>query len=212
MYLKAIIAIIFIHEFLIAVVYGHMIFNRPEVFGISDPIALEQPLDKSSTNWVCAGKTPGSKSKVIHLQAGRTYGFDITCGERNLNSPGCLTGDWHAGDLATDYAGCLLSINYKGYANAADYKIMSHSKQCAKRGSNSHFRISSNVENCDLCICSWSFAPSVMHSTPQFFHNCFYCKITGWRGKQSRMRTMMSINVPGSQYDQVTYNNIFKIT
>ncbi len=72
----------------------HLVIDRAGVWGIDDSIALEQPLDASTQNWICGGKAPDS-SQVISMVAGQTYSFRTVCGELNLNAPGCLKGDWH---------------------------------------------------------------------------------------------------------------------
>jgi hypothetical protein len=189
-------------------VISHLIFDRPEVWGIENPILLEQPLDETTDPWVCAGNPPRNNG-VITLQAGRTYNFSIICGERDLNSPGCLVGDWHAGENVDQYSGCVLSANYIDYANPDEYYYISHSRECGKRGSPSSFTVSRNIQNCTNCVCSWSWAPTRQFSSPgQFYHNCFYCNIVSGAGSKRNMKQQDFINVKGSAYKDTTYNQL----
>jgi hypothetical protein len=188
----------------------HLILKHPNVWGVKDSYSLEQPLDNTNNNWICAGRNPDNNN-IIELTAGRSYDFNISCGEKDLNAPGCLVGDWHAGNNVDDYAGCVLGVNYNNYKNASNYFYMSHSKECAKRESPSSFYISRNVRNCEKCVCSWAWAPSRKYSSPaQFYHNCFYCKITNGIGTRKTMKKHEFINVKNSRYNDVTYNDILK--
>jgi len=188
-------------------VYGHLILNIPEVWGIDDGTSLEQPLDTSTANPVCAGRSPENNG-VVNFEAGQTYEFDVSCGEKDINSGGCLVGDWHSGDPATDYSGCALGISYDGHESQDNYKYISYSKDCGKRGEPSSFTITTNVEDCERCVCSWSWAPSRQYSSPgQFYHNCFYCSISGGK-MNATMRPLDFINIRGAQYQDATYNSI----
>jgi flagellar motor protein MotB len=188
-------------------VYGHLILNIPEVWGIDDGTSLEQPLDTSTANPVCAGRSPENNG-VVNFDAGQTYEFDVSCGEKDINSGGCLVGDWHSGDPATDYSGCALGINYDGHESQDNYKYISYSKDCGKRGEPSSFTITTNVQDCERCVCSWSWAPSRQYSSPgQFYHNCFYCSISGGK-MNATMRPLDFINIRGAQYQDATYNSI----
>jgi hypothetical protein len=192
----------------VPLIESHLILNIPQVWGISDGISLEQPLDISVENWMCAGKAPENNG-VFNFVAGRTYQFNTVCGEKNPNAPGCLIGDWHTGTMQNDYSGCGLSVSYSNYRNPANHKYISYSRECPKSNTPTSFTISENVENCENCICSWGWAPSRMHSSPgQFYHNCFYCSITGGRGSQSTMKQFDFFNVRGAQHFDLTYNDI----
>lgn len=186
----------------------HLVFNRPETWGIND-VSLEQPLDVNTENPLCAGRVPENNG-IIHFVAGETYYFDLICGEKDLNAIGCLTGDWHSGSMNNDYAGCALSVNYNDYRIQNDYKYMSYSQDCAKRGDVTGFVISKNIQNCDRCVCSWSWAPSRKYSSPgQFYHNCFYCSISGGIDNNNViMRSLDFINIRGSIFSDITYNDI----
>lgn len=188
-------------------VYGHLILNIPEVWGIDDGTSLEQPLDTSTANPLCAGRSPENNG-VVNFEAGQTYDFDVSCGEKDINSGGCLVGDWHSGDPPTDYSGCALGVSYDGYESQDNYKYISYSKDCGKRGEPTSFTISTNVQDCERCICSWSWAPSRQYSSPgQFYHNCFYCSISGGK-MNATMRPLDFINIRGAQYQDATYNSI----
>jgi flagellar motor protein MotB len=188
-------------------VHGHLILNIPEVWGIDDGTSLEQPLDTSTANPVCAGRSPENNG-VVNFEAGQTYDFDVSCGEKDINSGGCLVGDWHSGDPATDYSGCALGVNYDGYESQDNYKYISYSKDCGKRGEPTSFTITTNIQDCERCVCSWSWAPSRQYSSPgQFYHNCFYCSISGGK-MNATMRPLDFINVRGAQYQDATYNSI----
>jgi hypothetical protein len=189
-------------------IQSHLILDIPQVWGIRDGISLEQPLDTSVSNWMCAGKAPENNG-VVNFVAGQTYQFNTVCGEKDPNAPGCLIGDWHTGPLQNDYSGCGLSISYSDYRNPANHKYISYSRECPKSNTPTSFTISENVENCENCICSWGWAPSRMHSSPgQFYHNCFYCSITGGRGSQSSMKQFDFFNVRDAQHFDLTYNDI----
>lgn len=199
------LSLLFISLLTLSKTYAHLIFNSPETWGIND-VSLEQPLDINTENPLCAGRAPDNDG-IIRLVAGETYYFDIRCGEKDLNAIGCLTGDWHSGEMNNDYAGCALGINYNDYRLQNEYKYISYSRDCAKRGDVSTFVISKNVQNCDRCVCSWSWAPSRKYSSPgQFYHNCFYCSITG--GNNASMRQLDFINVKGTSLIDTTYNDI----
>lgn len=191
--------------FLFALAECHIVLNIPEVWGISDAVDLETPLDKTTQNWICAGKSPDNQN-VVQLVAGNTYSWQTICGELDLQADGCLVGDWHTGDNANDYSGCALGISYSDYTNPLNHKYLSHSKDCPKRGVNTQFTILSNVKNCDKCVCSFAWAPSIDYSTPQFYHNCFYCSITG--GSNALLRHLDFINVNGAEFSETTYNEI----
>jgi hypothetical protein len=188
-------------------VYGHLILNIPEVWGIDDGTSLEQPLDTTTVNPICAGRSPENNG-IVNFEAGQTYEFDVSCGEKDINSGGCLIGDWHSGEPATDYSGCALGVNYDGYESQDNYKYISYSKDCGKRGEPSSFTITTNIQDCERCVCSWSWAPSRQYSSPgQFYHNCFYCSISGGK-MNATMRPLDFINVRGAQYQDATYNSI----
>lgn len=191
-------------------VRAHLILNISQVWGIENGVDLEQPLYMNTLNPICAGKSPSNNAGIVNFIAGNTYNVPITCGEKDLNAPGCLIGDWHTGNAADDYPGCALAINYNGYSEQSDFKYISYSKDCAKRGSLTSFVITKNVQNCEKCVCSWSLAPSIKYSfPPQFYHNCFYCSITGGILETNvTMRTLDFINVKGAQYNEITYNDI----
>ena len=191
-------------------VKAHLILNITQVWGIEDGVDLESPLYSTTLNPMCAGKSLPINAGVVNLIAGNTYNFPITCGEKDLNAPGCLIGDWHTGDAADDYPGCALSVSYNGYSEQSDFKYISYSKDCAKRGSLTSFIITKNVQNCTKCICSWSLAPSLKSSSPpQFYHNCFYCSISGGNSNTTMtMRPLDFINIKGANYTDVTYNDI----
>lgn len=192
--------------------FSHLILNRPEVWGIQESIALEEPLDGTTSNWICAGKTPDSDA-IINLVAGSTYNFETICGEKSLTASGCLIGDWHTGYSLNDYSGCALGVTYSDYMDDSSHKYISYTEVCPLRGRPTQFTISKNVENCSRCVCSWVWAPSREYSSPaQFYHNCFYCSITGGEGTQNNMKQLDFINVRGSQYSDVTYNDINRIT
>ena len=165
-------------------------------------------MDITTNNPICAGITP-QENGIIEFKAGETYNFDISCGERDLNAPGCLIGDWHSGNNLDDYSGCALSVNYGDYKNMNEYYYISYSKDCAKRGEATSFKIANNIKNCDKCICSWSWAPSRMYSSPgQFYHNCFYCSISGGTNSSSTMRNLDFINIKNTNNIDTTYNDI----
>jgi hypothetical protein len=188
-------------------VNAHLILNTPQVWGINDGTSLEEPLDTTTSNPMCAGKSPENNG-VINFVAGKSYNFDITCGEKNINAPGCLIGDWHSGNNANDYPGCALSVSYNGYNSQDNFKYISYSEECGKRGTHTSFIISKNIKNCENCICSWSLAPSRDYSSPgQFYHNCFYCSISGGTSN-STMRTLDFINIKGAKYRDTTYKEI----
>ncbi len=188
-------------------VLSHLIFNQPQVWGINNGLSLEQPLDQLTPNWMCAGRNPDTNN-VINFVAGNTYSFQTICGEKNLNAPGCLIGDWHTGNNNNDYSGCALSISYSDYKNPNNHMYLSYSRDCPKRGVDTTFVISSTVRNCDLCVCSWAWAPSRKYSSPaQFYHNCFYCSVTG--GGNNLVKFDF-INVPNAAYTDVTYNDILQ--
>lgn len=190
-------------------VRAHLVLNIPQVWGISDSVSLEQPLDATTQNYVCAGRTPPSNAGVVQLVAGRSYSFNTVCGEINLGTDGCLTGDWHTGNSLTDYSGCALSVSYSDYRTPANHKYISYTQECPKYDTPTSFRISENVENCERCVCSWAWAPSRDFSSPgQFYHNCFYCSISGGRGNRTSMRTLDFINVNNAGYNDITYNDI----
>ena len=191
-------------------VRAHLILNISQVWGIENGVDLEQPLYMNTLNPICAGKSPSNNAGIVNFIAGNTYNVPITCGEKDLNAPGCLIGDWHTGNAADDYPGCALAINYNGYSEQSDFKYISYSKDCAKRGSLTSFVITKNVQNCEKCVCSWSLAPSLKYSSPpQFYHNCFYCSITGGILETNvTMRTLDFININGANYTEVTYNDI----
>ncbi len=187
---------------------SHLILNIPQVWGISDGISLEQPLDTSVNNWMCRGKVPENNG-VVNFVAGQTYQFGTVCGEKDSNAPGCLNGDWHTGMSQNDYSGCGLSVSYSNYQNPANHKYISYSRECPKSNTPTLFTISENVENCENCICSWGWAPSRMHSSPgQFYHNCFFCSITGGRGSQKTMKQFDFFNVRAANHFDLTYNDI----
>jgi hypothetical protein len=187
-------------------VLSHLILNEPQVWGVNDGIALEQPLDQNTQNWMCAGKQPDTNS-VINLVAGQTYSFQTICGEQNINAPGCLIGDWHTGNNNDDYSGCALSVSYSDYTNPDNHKYISYSQDCPKRQTDTTFIISPNVQNCERCVCSWGWAPSRDYSSPaQFYHNCFYCSISG--GNNATMKQFDFINVRDASYTDRTYNDI----
>jgi hypothetical protein len=188
------------------------VFYRPETWGINDAISLEQPLSVNTPNYICAGKQPLSKSKVITLYAGKTYSFRTICGELNVNAPGCLNGDWHTGDSATDFSGCVLAAAYSNYKNPSNHKLISYSSTCPKKYGMNNFKIGKKIQNCEGCVCSWAWAPSIDYSTPQFYHNCFYCNIRGGIGTSSKMKTLPFINVPNAKYQSTTFNKLFKKT
>lgn len=187
-------------------VSGHLILNEPQVWGVNDGVSLEQPLDQSTQNWICAGKQPDTNS-VVNLVAGNTYSFQTICGEQDVNAPGCLIGDWHTGDDNSDYSGCALAVSYSDYKNPSNHQYLSYTHDCPKRGVDTTFVVSPNVQNCERCVCSWAWAPSRDYSSPpQFYHNCFYCSISG--GNNATMKQFDFINVPNAAYVDKTYNDI----
>ena len=206
MYSKISLIVSLLHIYKVS---AHLILNIPEVWGINNGEDLEYPLDTTSSNFICAGKTPENNG-IVKFVAGQNYNLPVTCGEKDINAPGCLIGDWHTGDAANDYPGCALSVSYNGYNSPEDFKYISYSKDCAKRGTTTSFIITQNIQNCEKCICSWSLAPSREYSSPgQFYHNCFYCSISGGTtNSTSTMRSLDFINVKGTQYQDVTYNDI----
>jgi hypothetical protein len=159
-------------------VYSHLILNGRFTWGIND-MSLEMPMDKNTQDYVCRGEAPISRNTKVVFTSNKTYGLNIICGEKNLNAPGCLIGDWHT-DNNGDYAGCALSISYNSNPNRItrlNQYYLGNSKTCARRGEMSNFKIN-NVPSCEKCICSWNWAPSRKYSSPaQFYQNCFYCKI-----------------------------------
>jgi hypothetical protein len=191
--------------------FGHLILNIPQVWGVSDGITLEEPLDESTTNWVCAGRMPDTESPVSFV-AGREYTLPLICGEKDFNATWCLPGDWHTGNGTTqDFAGCAMAITYDDYKNPLNYKYLAYTEQCPVRGANTRFIISPNAQNCERCVCSWAWAPSRDYSSPaQFYHNCFYCSITG--GLNVPMKPFDFINVNGAQYVNKTYRQIANYT
>jgi hypothetical protein len=199
--------IILIYVTIVKGISGHLVLNRPEVWGLSTE--LENPLDINTVNPMCGGRTP-SENGIVTLQAGNVYNMETICGERDLNGQGCLVGDWHSGGNADDYSGCALGVTYNDYNDMGSYKYISYTKDCPKRGINTQFEISKNVKNCDKCVCSWSWAPSRKYSSPgQFYHNCFYCKIVGGNnGSENNMRNLDFINIKNAQYTDRTYNDI----
>jgi len=189
---------------------AHLILNIPQVWGIDDGVALEQPLDINTLNPICAGKTPENNG-VFNFIAGQTYELPITCGEKDINEPGCLIGDWHNGNSGTDYPGCALAISYNGIDSQSNFKYLSYSSDCAKINASTSFMISANIENCDQCICSWSLAPSRLHSSPgQFYHNCFYCSISGGVINPT-MRMLDFMNIRNTVLHDLTYNDIVPV-
>jgi hypothetical protein len=186
---------------------AHLVLNIPEVWGINNGVSLEQPLDENTNNPICAGQSP-QELGIVNIIAGESYKMETICGEKDLNSPGCLIGSWHVGNN-NDYSGCALSVNYDNYESMNDYKYISYSEQCPKRGTTTDFIISKNVKNCDKCICSWTWAPSRMYSSPgQFYHNCFYCSITGGTNSSVTMKPLDFINIKGSQYSDIVYKDL----
>lgn len=186
----------------------HLILNEPQVWGVSDGIALEQPLDGSTQNWMCAGQQPDTTA-IINFVAGQSYNLQTICGEQDLDAPGCLVGDWHTGNSANDYSGCALSISYDDYTNPDNHRYLSYSQECPKRDTDTTFVISRNVQNCERCVCSWAWAPSRDYSSPaQYYHNCFYCSISGGSDGNATMRQFDFINVPGAAFTDATYNDI----
>ena len=114
---------------------------------------------------ICAGRAPDTE-QVLSFVAGDSYDFEVICGELGLDSPGCLPGDWHSGDNNDDYSGCALSIDYSGdYKNMSNHRYISYSSECAKRGTLTNFKIAENVNNCERCVCSWTWAPSRDYSS-----------------------------------------------
>jgi hypothetical protein len=186
----------------------HLILDIPQTWGIRNGIALEQPLDTSTSNWICGGQSPENNG-IMKLVAGQTYEFSTICGEKNTNDPWCLKGDWHSGNSQNDYSGCGLSVSYTNYQNPDSHKYISYTRDCPKSNTLTSFKISENVENCENCVCSWGWAPSRAYSSPgQFYHNCFYCSISGGKGNQMSMKQFDFFNVRGAKYTDLTYNDI----
>lgn len=193
---------------LVPCVSGHLVLNIPQVWGINDAIALEQPLDATTTDWICAGKQPTTNAKVT-LVAGQTYSWQVMCGELGLDEPGCLVGDWHTGTASNDYSGCALGIAYDTWQQARSHYYLAFTADCPKRMTNTSFTISTTVQNCENCVCSWAWAPSREYSSPaQFYHNCFYCSVSGGQESTQGMKPFDFINVRDAQYTDVTYNDI----
>lgn len=193
---------------LLSVVSCHLVLNIPEVWGILDAGSLETPLDATTDNWVCAGQSPGN-SGIVELVAGNTYSYDVICGELDPSEPGCLDGDWHTGNNQDDYSGCALSVNYDDYSDPDSYKYISVAKDCPRAGSKTDFYISKQIQDCDDCVCSWTWAPSRKYSSPaQFYQNCFLCTITGGTGSKESMKKLDIINVQGANYNDIVYNDI----
>jgi hypothetical protein len=71
-------------------VSGHLVLNRPEVWGLTTD--LENPLDINTDNPICGGRNP-SENGIVTFVAGNTYNMETICGERDLNGQGCLIGD-----------------------------------------------------------------------------------------------------------------------
>lgn len=192
---------------------SHIIINSPYIWGISNGVRLEQPITPSTDNWICNGMSPPINAPTLTLIAGQTYSFQTVCGEKNLNAPGCLIGDWHSGSNVNDYAGCTLGISYlntSSYKNINSYKYISYTRNCPKRTTNTTFIISKYIQNCNKCVCSWAYAPSLKYSTPQFYHNCFYCNIIGgYNNYTHNMLSMDFINVKNS-YKDITKTNFYK--
>ena len=197
-----------LYFYLLQVVNCHLIFNRPEVWGSDNSIQLEQPLEAGNSNWQCAGNMPENNG-IITFTAGSTYDIEIICGEKDYTAPGCWDTDWHSGPMYNQYSGCVLGVNYNNnYRNTDDYFYLSHSRECAKYQEPTAFQIPQNVENCNNCICSWAWAPSLDYSSPQFYHNCFYCNIVGGTGNRLNMRKHDFINVDNSNFQNVVYNDL----
>lgn len=157
------IVLMFIFLFINNFVFSHLVLNHPAVWGLYDGGDLETPLTTETQNYICAGKTP-TTNKIINFVAGKTYKFQTICGELDFNAPGCLNGDWHSNDEFTDYAGCVLSVAYKNYKEPKNHKLISYSKNCAKKYQLNLFRISKNVMNTKKAVCSWSWTPSTKYS------------------------------------------------
>lgn len=191
----------------------HLVLNIPQVWGIEDSVSLEYPIDNTNTNPICSGRSPNNDppnpEDIVNIVAGNTYSYQIICGELELDAPGCLVGDWHAGDDVNDFSGCGLSVSYNDHTNLSDHKYISYSPNCARRGQDTLFRIAQDIQNCELCVCSWSWAPSRMYSSPgQFYSNCFYCSITNGIGSESYMKNFDFINIQGGQHEDITYNDL----
>lgn len=190
---------------ILPLINAHLILNENYVWGIDDGTSLEEPLTMDTNNWICAGKTP-EENGVMTFQAGKTYNLLTTCGEKVLDSDGCSSSDWHLNDQLNDFSGCVLGVNYNNYKNVNDWKYIAYQKDCAKRGSLNAFTIADNVESITKGICSWGWIPSIDHSTPQAYMNCFYCNIIG-NGNKNTMANMEFANVPGAKYNEKVYND-----
>ncbi len=187
---------------------AHLILNEPFIWGISDGNSLEQPLEMTTQNWVCAGK-PKEENGIVTLEAGKSYQYSTTCGEKDLNADGCLIGDFHSTDNVDDFSGCALGISYGDYTDMNDWKYIAYTQDCAKRGELNTFKIVENVESVEKAICSWHWTPSINYASPQTYMNCFYCKIIG-NGNKNELRQMDFMNVPGAQYSEKVYNDVIK--
>lgn len=190
---------------LIPFTYAHLILNEPFVWGIDDGGSLEQPLEITTDNWVCAGKQPENNG-IVTLEAGKTYKYSTTCGEKDVNADGCLIGDWHSTDNVDDFAGCVLGVSYGNYKNVENWKYISYQRNCAKRGALNSFTIAKNVESIKNGVCSWAWIPSINYASPQMYMNCFYCNIIG-NGDKNTMKDMEFANVPGGKYTEKVYND-----
>lgn len=201
----------FIKSLLFTTTFSHLVFNTPETWGISDSIALEQPMDIFTSNFVCAGKSPEQSQGVITLVAGQSYDFQTICGERDLNAAGCSVYDWHAGENASDNSGCVLGVAYNDYNDLTNHKFMTYESTCPLRGNPVKFNIPIDTPPCEKCVCSWGWAPSRQYSSPaQFYHNCFYCNIISSSSKTPNdMKKYEFINSAVSQYKDITYNLFF---
>lgn len=191
--------------FFLPLINGHLILNEQFVWGIDNGESLEQPLDMTTNNWICAGKSP-EENGVVTLEAGKTYQYSTTCGEKNVNADGCLISDWHSTDNVDDFSGCVLGVSYSDYTNKNNWKYISYQKNCAKRNQKNSFTIANNVESITKGICSWAWIPSINYASPQMYMNCFYCNIIG-NGNKNTMKQMEFSNVPGAQYSEKVYND-----
>lgn len=191
--------------------FSHLVFNTPETWGISNSVSLEQPMDSSTFDFVCAGKSPETTQGVITLVAGQSYNFQTICGELDTSAQGCLVGDWHAGSNANDNSGCVLGVAYSDYTLPQNHKFMTYQSQCPLRDTPVSFNIPLDTPACEKCVCSWGWIPSRDYSSPaQFYHNCFYCNIVSSSIKTpDDMTNYEFINSAVSQYKDITYNIFF---